>query len=77
LSELLDAGWQMMLDQLGVGAHDEVTPPFGMVHLSFQGIYRLNHRTHQFQKVEALGGQSDWTLDSVKEGDSELMFQLK
>ena len=74
--EPLDARRKMMGYQIWVGADNERTPPLCVVHLRLEGVYGGDHRSHQLQKSESFRGQLNGTLDAVKEGDTELIFQF-
>ena len=62
--------------QIWVGADNERTPPLCVVHLRLEGVYGGDHRSHQLQQSESFRGQLNRTLDTVKEGATELRFQF-
>ena len=47
-TEFLNTGRQMMGNQVGIGAHNEGTTPFEIVHLGLEGINGGDNRSHQF-----------------------------
>ena len=48
VTELLNTRRKMMGNQVRIGAHNEGTAPFGIVHLGLEGIDGGDNRSHQF-----------------------------